>query len=98
MYIRRVSTRSNSTGESYFTHRLVRTELVADRVRQVTLLNLGRHFAVAQEDWPSLCPRIEENLTWIKAQGYWVFRPIVTGRFGNVTGHFGNVTGDSGRT
>jgi hypothetical protein len=28
----------------------------------------------------------------------WVFRPIVTGRFGNVTGHFGNVTGDSGRT
>lgn len=26
----------------------------------------------------------------------WVFRPIVTGRFGNVTGRFGNVTGDSG--
>jgi transposase len=32
-------------------------------VRQVTLLNLGRHFAVSQEDWPTLCPRIEEILT-----------------------------------
>ena len=63
MYIRRVRTRNNTTGESYFTHRLVRTERIAGKVRQVTLLNLGRHFAVAQEDWPSLCPRIEEILT-----------------------------------
>jgi transposase len=63
MYIRRVATRNKATGESYFTHRLVRTERLANRVRQVTLLNLGRHFAVNQEDWPSLCSRIEEILT-----------------------------------
>ena len=63
MYIRRVVTRNKTTGGSYFTHRLVRTERVANKVRQVTLLNLGRHFVVAQEDWPSLCPRIEEILT-----------------------------------
>jgi transposase len=63
MYIRRVSTRNITTGESYFTHRLVRTERIGNRVRQVTLLNLGRHFAVAQADWPTLCPRIEEILT-----------------------------------
>ena len=63
MYIRRVPTRNITTGESYFTHRLVRTERIGNRVRQVTLLNLGRHFAVAQEDWPTLCPRIEEILT-----------------------------------
>jgi hypothetical protein len=63
MFIRRVATRNNKTGESYFTHRLVRTERIANKVRQVTLLNLGRHFAVAQEDWPSLCPRIEEIFT-----------------------------------
>ena len=56
MYIRRVPTRNNTTGESYFTHRLARTERVANMVRQITLLDLGRHFAVAQEDWPSLCP------------------------------------------
>ena len=63
MYIRRVSTRNITTGDSYFTHRLVRTERIGNRVRQVTLLNLGRHFAVAQADWPTLCPRIEEILT-----------------------------------
>lgn len=63
MYIRRVSTRNITTGESYFTHRLVCTERIGNRVRQVTLLNLGRHFAVAQADWPTLCPRIEEILT-----------------------------------
>lgn len=63
MYIRRVPTRNITTGESYFTHRLVRTERIGNRVRQVTLLNLGRHFAIAQEDWPTLCPRIEEILT-----------------------------------
>ncbi|MFM9969159.1 MAG: transposase [Burkholderiales bacterium] len=63
MYIRRVSTRNKITGESYFTHRLVRTERVGKTVRQFTLLNLGRHFAVAQDDWPSLCARIEEILS-----------------------------------
>jgi len=62
MYIRRVSTRNKITGEPYFTHRLVRTERVGNTVRQITLLNLGRHFAVAQEDWPLLCARIEEIL------------------------------------
>ena len=46
MYIRRVPTRNITTGESYFTHRLVRTERIGNRVRQVTLLNLGRHFAL----------------------------------------------------
>lgn len=63
MYIRRVSTRNKSTGQSYFTHRLVGTERIGNTVRQITLLNLGRHFAVAQEHWPLLCPRIEEVLT-----------------------------------
>ncbi|XXG31593.1 MAG: hypothetical protein WJ306_03130 [Ferrovum myxofaciens] len=29
-------------------------------MRQVTLLNLGRHFPIRQEDWPLLCRRIEE--------------------------------------
>jgi len=63
MYIRHVRTRNNTTGEWYFTHRLVvRTERIAGRVRQLTLLNLGRHFAVAQEDWPSMCPRIAARI------------------------------------
>jgi len=60
MYIRRTQTRSTATGETYFTHRLVRSERHGRKVRAVTVLNLGRHFPVAQDDWPALCARIEE--------------------------------------
>jgi hypothetical protein len=60
MYIRRTQTRSNATGEHYFTYRLVRSERIAGKVKQMTLLNLGRHFAVDQAFWPALCVRIEE--------------------------------------
>ena len=60
MYIRRTQTRSTATGETYFTHRLVRSERYGKKVRAVTVLNLGRHFPVAQEHWPALCARIEE--------------------------------------
>jgi len=62
MYIRRVHTRNKKTGESYLTHRLVRTERIGQRVRQVALLNLGRHFEVPEKSWPGLCSRIEEIL------------------------------------
>ena len=62
MFIRRTQTRSTASGETYFTHRLVRSERVGDKVRQRTLLNLGRHFDAAQREWPALCRRIEEVL------------------------------------
>ena len=62
MYIRRTQTRSNATGEPYFTYRLVRSERIDGKVKQVTLLNLGRHFAVDQSLWPALCIRIDELL------------------------------------
>jgi hypothetical protein len=62
MYIRRVRTHNKSTGESYETHRLVRSEREGKRVRQMTLLNLGRHFPIAQREWPLLCGRIAEIL------------------------------------
>jgi transposase len=60
MYIRRTSTRSRGSGESYFTYRLVRSERAGGKVRQVTLLNLGRSFEIVEEAWPELCRRIEE--------------------------------------
>ena len=63
MFIRRTQTRSSRTGEAYFTHRLVRCARTGSKVRQHTLLNLGRHFEVAQSDWPVLCRRIDEVLT-----------------------------------
>jgi hypothetical protein len=62
MYIRRVRTHNKSTGESYETHRLVRSERAGKRVRQRTMLNLGRHFAITPRDWPGLCARIAEIL------------------------------------
>lgn len=62
MFIRRTRTNNTSTGEAYFTHRLVRGERIGGKVRQITVLNLGRHFPVKQEDWPLLCSRIEQLL------------------------------------
>ena len=62
MFIRRTQTRSTAGGEVYFTHRLVRSERIDGKVRQRTLLNLGRHFEVAQNDWPALTRRIDELL------------------------------------
>lgn len=63
MYIRRTKTRSTAQGESYYSHRLVRSERVGTKVRQRTLLNLGSHFEVAQEHWPQLCARLDQMLS-----------------------------------
>ena len=63
MYIRRTHTNNSSTGERYFTFRLVANQRVDGKPRQMTLLNLGRHFSIEQEHWPSLCVRIEQLLS-----------------------------------
>jgi len=63
MYIRRTQIRSSATGEHYTTYRLVCSERLGGKVRQRTLLNLGRHFAVDPEYWPVLCQRIDELLS-----------------------------------
>ena len=60
MYIRRTTTRSNATGEQYFTYRLVSSERINGKVKQVTLLNLGRHFTVDAALWPTVCQRVTE--------------------------------------
>jgi len=63
MYIRRTHTNNSSTGERYYTYRLVASQRVEGKPRQMTLLNLGRHFAVDQDLWVSLCVRIEQLLS-----------------------------------
>ena len=60
MFIRRTPTRRS--GEHCFTFRLVRSERSGSKVRQRTLLNLGRHFDVAPRHWPTLCRRIDDLL------------------------------------
>ena len=62
MFIRQTRTNNTATGEGYFTYRLVRGERIGGKVRQITVLNLGRHFPVKQDDWPLLCSRIEQLL------------------------------------
>lgn len=62
MFIRQTRTGNTSTGEGYFTFRLVRGERIAGKVRQITVLNLGRYFALKQKDWPLLCARMEQLL------------------------------------
>lgn len=63
MFIRRTQTRNTASGESYYTYRLVRSARVGGKVKQLTLFNLGRHFEVAQTDWPALCQRVEELMS-----------------------------------
>jgi len=61
MFVRRTRTRATD-GAVYHTHRLVRSERDGARVRQRTLLNLGRHFDVERDHWPLLCQRVEQIL------------------------------------
>jgi len=59
MFIRRTTTRQHGTDNaSYCTYRLVRSERVAGKVRQITLLNLGAHFSLAPSLWPAFCARL----------------------------------------
>ena len=61
MFIRRTQTRNRtSPGEPYSTFRLVETARVGSTVKQTTLLNLGSHFELPQDQWPALAARIDE--------------------------------------
>lgn len=62
MFIRQTQTRSNSSGSSYFTYRLVESRRVGKKVCQHTLLNLGTNFDLPTEAWPELCTRIDQIL------------------------------------
>src|SRR5664280_1897892 len=62
MFIRQTRTNNKATGEGYFTFRLVRGERIAGKVRQITILNLGRHFPIHPDDWAVLCSRLEQLL------------------------------------
>jgi transposase len=62
VFIRRTQTRNRTSGEPYTTHRLVETSRVGASVKQATLLNLGSHFDLPQQEWPALAKRIDELL------------------------------------
>ena len=62
MFIRRTQTSSRKTGENYATFRLVEAVREGKSVKQRTILNLGAHFDVPQEEWAVLAARIDELL------------------------------------
>src|SRR4249920_329268 len=62
VFIRRTQTRNRISGEPYTTHRLVESSRVGNAVRQTTLLNLGSHFDLPQQQWPALARHIDELL------------------------------------
>ena len=63
MFIRRTSIKSRRSGEPYYTYRLVESVRQGERVRQRTLLNLGRHFDVPRTQWAALSQRIDDLLS-----------------------------------
>ncbi len=63
MFIRRTQIESRQKGQAYYTYRLVESERVNGKVKQRTLLNLGRHFDVPKGEWRDLALRIEQLLS-----------------------------------
>ena len=62
MFIRRTAIKTKKSGEPYFTFRLVETERFGDKVKQHTLINLGRHFSVPKDQWKIFSARIKQYL------------------------------------
>lgn len=63
MFIRCTTTKTKNTGETYKTFRLVESERVNGKVKQRTLINLGRYFDVPQSQWQALSSRIDQLLS-----------------------------------
>ena len=62
MYIRRTKTKTLDHGGDCFTYRIVESVRVEKQVKQRTLLNLGKDFAIEPAQWPLLTARIEQLL------------------------------------
>ena len=62
MYIRRTKTKNLDDGGAYYTYRIVESVRLGKQVKQRTLLNLGKDFAIDSEHWPLLTARIEQLL------------------------------------
>jgi transposase len=63
MFIRCTTTRSKQSGDTYQTYRLVENERIQGKIKQRTLLNLGRHFDVPKSQWAELSSRISQLLS-----------------------------------
>ena len=64
MYIRRTKTKTKTAehGEDSYTYRIVESVREGTQVKQRTLLNLGKDFAIEPAHWPVLTARIDQLL------------------------------------
>jgi hypothetical protein len=60
MYIRKTKTADHD--KDSYTYRIVESVRVGTQVKQCTLLNLGKDFAIEPTHWPLLAARIEQFL------------------------------------
>jgi len=61
MYIiKTVSKSKKDTNKKYYTFRLVESQRIGNKVKRITLLNLGSDFSVEQKYWVDLTKRIED--------------------------------------
>ncbi len=62
MYIRKTKTKTADHGKDSYTDRIVESVRVGTQVKQRTLLNLDKDFAIEPTHWPLLAARIEQFL------------------------------------
>ena len=60
MFIRKSPIKNKKTGGCYYSFRLVESVRVDSKVKQKTLLNLGKHFDVDSAHWNLLANRIDQ--------------------------------------
>ncbi len=80
MFIRSTRTGAASDGSPRITHRLVENRRVGGKVRQRTLLNLGRHFAIGRDSWPLPCRRVKELMSGQQGLGFEPLDPETAAR------------------
>ena len=65
MYIRRTKTKTADHGEDSYTYRIVESVRVGTQIKQRTLLNLGKDFAIDPAHWPLLAARKLNCIFWL---------------------------------
>jgi hypothetical protein len=67
MFIRKTTHTNNKNGQKYFTYKLVESVRTQRGPRQHTVLNIGREFNLAQDQWKELADRIESIISGQKS-------------------------------
>lgn len=66
MYIIKTQSKSKkNSDDKYYTYRLMESLRVGDKVKKITLLNLGSNFSVEKKDWKILSDRVDDILNQI---------------------------------